>query len=245
MDIRPGLTKALGEVFFRGTFLCCFTLSTLAPTVVAESADASTSTEFTELQSLRNALYSANFAKAYEEAEKLNLEWEGEPEFDYLYALAALETGHFNESVFALERFLSSAPDNIRARLELGRAYFAINNLAAAEREFNYVLTQDIPDNVRKNVNPLLLSIDERRNSQKGSFQRFFSFGGGVDGNVNSGPEETGIPVPAGTFYPTQPELILDLGEESLPDDSAYSVFKAGLGYLYPISKQSWSWRAV
>ena len=36
-------------------------------------------------------------------------EWEGDPEFDFLYGLAALEAGSPNDAVFALERVAATA----------------------------------------------------------------------------------------------------------------------------------------
>ena len=55
-----------------------------------------------------------------------NLEdWEGDPEFDFLYGIAALESGSTNEAVFALERVAATSTDGLlraRARLELARA---------------------------------------------------------------------------------------------------------------------------
>ena len=68
--------------------------------------------------------------------ENLN-EWEGDPDFDYIFGLAALESGDANDSVFALERVAATATDpglRALARLELARAYFVTNNLTAPEK---------------------------------------------------------------------------------------------------------------
>ena len=103
-----------------------------------------------------------------------NLEdWEGDPEFDFVYGLTALKGGSPNGAVFALERVAATATDGVlreRARLELARAYFVTDNLTAAEILFNVVLTNNPPQNVRQNIEAFLQLIEARRNQQGASF---------------------------------------------------------------------------
>jgi tetratricopeptide (TPR) repeat protein len=94
----------------------------------------------------------SDFQQAFEMGEANLEEWEGDPEFDFLYGLAALESGNPNESVFALERVVTVSEDGVlrgRARLELARAYFVTNNLSASENLFNQVLASNPPANVQ------------------------------------------------------------------------------------------------
>ena len=81
-------------------------------------------------------------AERYEEAYALAISdleaWEGDTDFDFLYGIAAIESGNANESVYAFERVANTAPRNVtrqRARLELARAYLLTNNLAASETQ--------------------------------------------------------------------------------------------------------------
>lgn len=117
-------------------------------------------------------------------------EWEGDPEFDFLYGLAALESGNPNEGVFALERVAATATDGVlreRARLELARAYFVTNNLTASENLFNLVLTNDPPGNVAQNIEAFLLLIETRREAQlESNISWTVSSFIGSDSNVNS-----------------------------------------------------------
>src|SRR5882724_1210156 len=50
----------------------------------------------------------------------------GDPEFDYLLGVAALDSGELERAVFALERVLAVQPDNHVARAEIARAYYAM-----------------------------------------------------------------------------------------------------------------------
>ena len=100
-------------------------------TVAAQS-----NSPFTEMDRMITA---RQFQQAYELGTANLGQWEGEPEFDFLYGLAALESGFANESVFAFERVAADSSNRIlqgRARLELARAYFATNNLTASENLF-------------------------------------------------------------------------------------------------------------
>src|SRR4030081_3534524 len=47
----------------------------------------------------------------------------GDPEYDYLLGVAALDSGQYERAVFALERVLGVQPDNHVARAEIARAY--------------------------------------------------------------------------------------------------------------------------
>lgn len=100
--------------------------------------------------------------------ENLN-EWEGDPDFDYIFGLAALESGDANDSFFALERVAATATDSglrALARLELARAYFVTNNLTAPENLFNAVLATNPPPNVQQNIQFFLQLIAARQNAQ-------------------------------------------------------------------------------
>ena len=56
---------------------------------------------------------------AYTELSKLELEWGGDSGFDYLYGVAALDSGHAGEAIFSLERVIRSLPGFVGARMDL------------------------------------------------------------------------------------------------------------------------------
>ena len=77
---------------------------------------------------LEKSINAKQFQQAFQQASAMQSQNEGDPRFDFLYGLAALETGNYNEAVFALERVKFSTPNVIRPRLELARAYLKLKN---------------------------------------------------------------------------------------------------------------------
>ncbi|MEX0962973.1 MAG: tetratricopeptide repeat protein [Pseudohongiellaceae bacterium] len=179
-----------------------------------------------------NLIAQGQYQQAYDlGAESLD-EWEGEPEFDYAFGLAALESGNANEAVFALERVTASATDpglRSRARLELARAYFVTNNLAASENLFNAVLATNPPVNVQQNIEVFLQLIESRRNSQRPSFNWTLSSVIGSDSNVNSATSNGLIDTPLIGQIELDPA-----GQESEDNFSSTSV---QMTYSYPFTR--------
>lgn len=149
-----------------------------------------------EMNSLVN---SGQYQQAFDMGTANLEEWEGDPEFDFAYGLAALESGNPNEAVFALERVAATSTDGVlreRSRLELARAYFVTNNLTAAENLFNVVLANNPPTNVRQNIEAFLQLIDARRNEQSSSFTFSIASVVGSDDNINSATSNAFIDTP-------------------------------------------------
>lgn len=115
---------------------------------------------------------------------------EGNVSFDFAYGLAAIDAGFPSHAVFALERVLQHQPDNLRARLELARGYFLLEQFESARIEFNRVLDTNPPENVQNNVNRYLDIIRLRESRYKTTSSFFVEFGGGRDDNVNSAPDD-------------------------------------------------------
>lgn len=64
----------------------------------------------------------------------------GHAEYDYVFGIAALESGRLGRATFILERVLVRIPGHTAARLEMARAYFALGDRERAAREFRAVL---------------------------------------------------------------------------------------------------------
>ena len=73
----------------------------------------------------------------------------GNPLFDYLYGVAALDTGRLSNAIFALQRALAVSPSFSGARLELARAHYDAGNPSLARPLFERLLEEDPPDGVR------------------------------------------------------------------------------------------------
>jgi len=134
---------------------------------------------------------------AYDLAKNIRSQNEGNPRFDYLYGLSALQTGDYNEAVFALDRVTVSSPNVIRPRLELARAYLKLNNKNAALKEFNDVLNLSPPPQVRKNVQAYIEELKRDRSKQvNGSvIKKLATFAIGYDDNINFGYQDDTIDI--------------------------------------------------
>ena len=144
---------------------------------------------------LEKQIEEKSFDKAYQRATKLLAENEGDPRFDYLYGLAALQTGHFNEAVFALDRVTVTTPNVIRPRLELARAYLKLNNKTAALKEFNDVLRLSPPPQVRQNVQAYIAELSNTASAfkQQSIIKKLATFSLGYDDNINFGYQDETI----------------------------------------------------
>lgn len=134
---------------------------------------------------------------AYQQALKLRAQNEGDPRFDYLYGLSALQTGHNNEAMFALIRVTVTTPTVIRPRLELARAYLKLNNKTAALKEFNDVLSLSPPPNVERNVSSYISQLNTGGSqASKTVIKQLTEFSVGYDTNINFGTNNSEINLP-------------------------------------------------
>ncbi len=119
----------------------------------------------------------------------LELEAGGSPYFDYLYGLAALDTGRQADAIPALERVLAREPDFAGARMELARARFELGDYPAARVQFEYLLTQSPPPATRAVIDRYLLAMDEGfvpPASARSRFLPYVEIGTGWDSNANA-----------------------------------------------------------
>lgn len=108
------------------------------------------------VDTLKNLVETKQYEQAYALGGASQLELEGTPSFDYYFGLAALESGHYYEATFALERAAIARPDQSRIRLELARAFFLANDFDAARAQFTSVLDENPPPEVKANINAYL-----------------------------------------------------------------------------------------
>ena len=117
----------------------------------------------------------------------------GDPEFDYLLGISALDAGDPERAIFALERVLAMQPNNHVARAEIARAYLAVGEREAARREFQTVRAQQIPEDAKATVDRFLSAIAAADVTQ---VRGYFEAGFGYDSNVNSATAQNQIAVP-------------------------------------------------
>ncbi len=152
----------------------------------------------------------------------------GDPVFDFYFGIAAIDTGHAGEGVLALERYLLSFPDNVSARLQLARGYFALGEDRRAREEFEEVRKLSPPADVAATIERFLDAIRLRETRYTTSTGLYIEAGIGVDTNVNGGVASANI------FLPNiGPVLVAPAGTKS---GDTFGHFAAG-GYVsHPIA---------
>ncbi|MDZ7827317.1 MAG: tetratricopeptide repeat protein [Gammaproteobacteria bacterium] len=182
------------------------------------------------LATIKELLSQQQYQRAYEQASAAEERYEGNPEFDFAYGLAALESGHYPEAIFALERVMLARPDQLRVRLELGRAHFLAGNYRAAQTEFARVLSQDPPAGVRANIDRFMSRIETAQRSQRRDLGAWVDARLGSDSNINSATASEQINTPIGQF-----DLVRD-GQEI---EDEYVRWEVGGQWREPLTKDS------
>jgi outer membrane protein len=123
---------------------------------------------------------------AYDALSPHELELAGDIDYDYLLGTAAVDTGHADLAIFALERAIEQQPSFAGARVELARAYFEIGDNEKARYHFEYLLGQNPPPAVQNVITSYLRSIDRLSGSYKPIHLPQFAAGVGFDTNANA-----------------------------------------------------------
>ncbi len=154
----------------------------------------------------------------------------GLPDYDYAFAIAALDSGRADEAVFALERVLALQPDHAQARAELARAYFLMGENEAAEAEFKDVLAQQPPPQVRQTISRYLNAIEQRFAEERHRFSGFVELGLGYDSNVNSATSDDTVAVPL------LGGLLLSIDDAYQEREDSFANLRAGLNYTHQVN---------
>src|SRR5688572_21761008 len=154
----------------------------------------------------------------------------GDPEYDFLLGVAALESGRENLATFVLERVIAVNPGHAAARLEMGRAYFALRDFERAERQFDALEKSGPPphvheviDSYRRRMTPASIARVLPRRSG------YLALAAGRSTNVNTASAHGSVFVPA-------------LGSEFVPDPlfvrrgDDFSLLAGGMEFTRPIA---------
>ena len=144
------------------------------------------------LDRAKQLMQQKNPQAAYELLAPLESRRAGDIEFDYLLGISALDSGHREQAVFALERVLSVNPNYAQARAEIARAYFEMGEKENAKREFENVRNTNPPEAVKKSIDRYLSALEVG----PARFNGFVEVGFGHDSNVNSATASNSIAVP-------------------------------------------------
>ncbi len=149
----------------------------------------------------------------------------GNPLYDYLLGIAALDSGRYGEAIFSLQRTLDVQPDFSGARIALARAHYEAGERAPARALFLQLLDEQPPPAVRQVVDQYLAALDPRPRPQS-RFTPFIDAFVGYDSNANASTDNL-------TF------LGFMLTPNSIGTSSPYTELAAGFDWYRQSSRQS------
>lgn len=159
-----------------------FTLSLLM-LVSAQAAD--------ELEVLKNHLDSRRYAEAWAMAERLEPQRAGQPDFDFLYAQAALAAKRTSQAIFALERIRLRQPMQQQARLLLVAAYLDSGDPVRAGRELNALLASEPSAAIQREAQKFVAQLNSSPAFRP--IRGFVALDIGYDSNLNSATDAASV----------------------------------------------------
>lgn len=167
-------------------------------------------------------------AKAYALLQPLEAQRAGDPDFDYLLGLAALDSGNAERAVFAFERVLAMRPGFSQARAEMARAHAALGDRGAARAELETVrkTATDMPSEARAAIDRFLDALSRPPTALSAFIEGVF----GVDSNINSATGSGSLAIP------TIGLVQLNAGAIKLGD--TFTGVNVGASVLHPIDER-------
>ncbi len=181
-----------------------------------------------DLQKAEELLRANRAQEAYDLLEPFEFDQAGELKYDYLLGLAALESGKPEKSSLVFERVLAVEPRYLGVRLDLARSYFQMGDLARATEEFQTVLAQSPPPDLKANAERYLQAIEQAKAPRRFSLSSYIEIGGGRDDNVNSSTSNNQINLPGAD----NPPIFLDQASLKRGDNYATAGIGAEMGYV-------------
>lgn len=188
----------------------------------------------TLVRNARSLVEQGQARQAFDLLEPMEVSRAGDPDFDTVLGIAANETAQYTRAILALERVLSVQPDNARARAELGRALFAVGDTKAARTLLQETKAQGVPLEAAQTIDQFLQAIDRVEEAGRSSVKGYVEAGVGHDSNINSGPSQGNVAVPAFGG------LVLTLNPSGVKTQAAYATLGGGLSGRYVIDPR-WS----
>ena len=198
--------------------------------VLAHFAPASAHAQSSLLNKARALMADGNPQAAYALLTPHEPDLAGDPGFDYLLGIAAMDSGHLTHSVFALERVLAVQPDNVLARAEIARVYLMLGEVGTSQREFETVSnSKNIPPAARNTIERYLTAF--RATPEEGAdFKAFLALTVGWDSNVNAASDISSVAIPAagGAIF------LIDPTAQAV--DDAFTTVAGGASVSYPLN---------
>lgn len=166
---------------------------------------------------------------AYELLAPLEQQRAGEPDYDYLLGVAAIDAEQYTRAVFALERVLAVRPDHPQARAEIARAYFVMGENKVARQEFESVKRTRPPAEVATTIDQFLNALDARERSRRSGLSGFIEAGIGTDSNVSAATSTSSFAIPA------FPGLLFNLAPAAQKQKDDFVTLSGGLFGRYAL----------
>lgn len=151
-----------------------------------------------------------------------------ENRIEFLIGMIDMNAGDHESAIMHFRRVIASQPDAVRVRLELGRAFYLMDDYGNAQRQFLFARAGDLPENVRRNVDRYLVAIRSLR-----TMQYSFSLSVARDSNLNAGPSSDTI-----TMY----GLPFELSDDAKANSGVGLAIDAGAEFAPRIGKRL-KWR--
>lgn len=130
---------------------------------------------------------------AYKLLEPFEFEHSGETRFDYLFGIAALDSGMPDKATLAFERVLAVDPDFAAARMDMARAYYQLGDLPRARTEFALTLNQNPSAAARLTIQRYLDEIAAQEAGKHTRIAGYIEGTAGHDNNVNNSTSQSQI----------------------------------------------------
>lgn len=146
------------------------------------------------------------YAEAYQLLDPLEDRLAGDLKYDHLLAQSALESGDASRASFVYERVLAVDADQVRVRLEMGRAYLVLKDYARAKLEFETVLRfVNLPPDLREQALIYGKAAQDFLTGKKTVGFGYIEYGYGHDSNPKSAPEASEFLTPDGLVIAVDP----------------------------------------
>ena len=172
-------------------------------------------------------------AQAYELLLPFEAERSGDPKYDYLLGVSALEMGDPSNAIFAFERCLSAEPNNGPCRVQIARTHLSMGETPNARAELQTIKEYNPPPEVQALVSQYLGVISQVEKQQQRQINAFAQLGVGYDSNINSAPTDANKTAAA---IPKIPNFVVSPNAITTSSDSSFVNLLAGSSLLYKVN---------
>ena len=204
-------------------------LGTMFVALLITNASSGFAAEAAVIQKANQLIKAGQYQQAYQLLEPLESENSGNVEYDYLFGVAAVESGSVTRGVFALERVLAQKPNDVNARAEIAKAHFKLGEIGASKSEFSSLLKDNSDAEVNAAVNRFLNAVDKALGLTT-TFGGYVDVGMGVDSNINSATNVSTVALPALNNLP------FNLAGSALKVSDQFFTLAGGLSVRHPVS---------